>query len=243
MDTRPLSPGISTIPDQPSTEDPGRGAVAPPAAEESADLLLGTVIRARRHLLGKTLVEVATASGLSHSFLSQLERGRTRPSMRSLFVIAQALETTQQALLAAATPSASTTTGAPGIRLDGGDGSSIPVQAGSARLLSHVEGGADVTEFLDIPTEFGDSFSHGRYELVYVVSGELEVELTAAGSDAPEIHALGPRQSIGYPGSTAHRHRRVGAAGCVVLVIHSGPDALPGAAHTHTPPLTEGEPR
>ncbi|MEP7764766.1 XRE family transcriptional regulator [Sanguibacter sp. 25GB23B1] len=219
--------------------------MAPPVVTDDTDLLLGAVIRARRHRLGKTLVDVATASGLSHSFLSQLERGRTRPSMRSLFVIAQSLETTQQALLAAATPTASTTTAStvPGIRLDRGEGSSIPVQAGSARLLSHVEGGADVTEFLDIPAEFGDSFSHGRYELVYVVAGELEVELTAAGSDAPEVHALGPRQSIGYPGSTAHRHRRVGTAGCVVLVIHSGPDDPPGTAHAHTRPLTEGEPR
>ncbi|WP_211281807.1 helix-turn-helix domain-containing protein [Sanguibacter antarcticus] len=204
--------------------------------------MLGGVIRARRHLLGKTLVEVATAGGLSHSFLSQLERGHARPSMRSLFLIAQALETTQQALLAAAAPDLSPTNGSgdPNIRLDRGGGSSIPVQTGSARLISHVEGGADVTEFLDLPTEFEDAFSHTRYELVYVVSGHIEIELTPPGSDTPEIHTLGPLESIGYPGATAHRHRRVGEARCVFLVVHSGPDVLesppvpaPAPPHDH----------
>lgn len=227
MDASSLDRKKSTFPGQSTTE---------------ADLLLGTVVRARRHALGKTLVEVATATELSHSFLSQLERGRARPSMRSLFLIAGALETTQQALLAAATPTAATSAaGSGGIRLNTGRGSTIPAQGGSARLLNHVEDGADVTEFLNLPSEFEDSFCHGRHEFVYVVSGNLEVELTlppAGGETAPtvEVHALGPRQSLGYPGSTAHRHRRVGPEQCVVLVIHSGPQILP---EPRIPPETQ----
>ena len=207
-----------------------------------ADLRLGQVIRAHRHALGKTLVEVAAASELSHSFLSQLERGRARPSMRSLFLIAEALGTTQQTLLAEAAPAAP-----PGAGLvDAGSSPALTVQSGSARLLSHVRDGADVTEFINVPDIFESYFAHGRHEFVYVVSGHLEVELNtavdpAAGTEpatelhrVTELHSLTARQSIGYPGSTPHRHRRVGPEDCVILVVHSGPETLgDGAAHTH----------
>ncbi len=63
---------------------------------------LGRALRAARKDRGMTLTEVAAAAGLSQPFLSQLELGRSRPSMRSLHRIAVALGTTQQALLAAA---------------------------------------------------------------------------------------------------------------------------------------------
>jgi transcriptional regulator with XRE-family HTH domain len=74
-------------------------AKRPPNVQRDADERLGRAIRCVRHDRGMTLVQVAEASGLSQPFLSQLERGRTRPSMRSLFRIAAALGTTQQALL------------------------------------------------------------------------------------------------------------------------------------------------
>ncbi|ACZ21651.1 predicted transcriptional regulator [Sanguibacter keddieii DSM 10542] len=233
---------MSSTTNEPTTPPPGD-------PEQSADRRLGTVVRARRHALGRTLVEVAGSSGLSHSFLSQLERGRARPSMRSLYLIAQALGTTQQALLAAATPPSTSPVG-PGVV--SGQSPALTVQAGSARLLSHVEGGADVTEFLNVPETFEGYFAHGRHELVYVVSGRLEVELAApdphegsygaAGTalDAsPEaartttLYTLEARQSIGYPGSVRHRHRRVGTDECVVLVVHSGPEDAGDTDHEH----------
>ncbi|WP_066460917.1 helix-turn-helix domain-containing protein [Sanguibacter suarezii] len=216
------------------TKDPGETPTRSP--ETTVDLRLGTVIRARRHTLGKTLVEVAAASELSHSFLSQLERGLARPSMRSLYLIAQALGTTQQTLLAEAAPTDPAGTGL----VDAGDSLPLTVQSGSARLLSHVRDGADVTEFLNVPDIFESYFAHGRHEFVYVVSGHLEVELSVpagpAGGAEPvtELHSLTARQSIGYPGSTQHRHRRVGPEDCVILVVHSGPEDFgDGAAPTH----------
>src|ERR1700750_1888124 len=65
---------------------------------DDVGLRLGGAIRARRHLLGMTLVEVAASARLSHPFISQLERGLARPSMRSLTAIAATLGTTAQAL-------------------------------------------------------------------------------------------------------------------------------------------------
>src|SRR6478672_5067788 len=109
-------------------------------AQRQADTRLGGAIRALRRERGLTLVQLAAATGLSQPFLSQLELGRSRPSMRSLFRIATALGTTQQALLGLAEPAAT-----------------VPITAGSSgggRLLLHDPGGADVTEFSDLAAEF-----------------------------------------------------------------------------------------
>ena len=74
---------------------------------ESPDALLlalGEAIRARRHALGLTLKEVQATTGLGHSFLSKIERGLARPSMRSLTTIADVLGTTAHTLMALSGP-------------------------------------------------------------------------------------------------------------------------------------------
>lgn len=169
------------------------------------DPSLGRALRARRHERGLTLVQVATAAGLSQPFLSQLELGRTRPSMRSLFRIAGALGTTQQALLAGAE-------GAVG-------GSAVDEEA---RLLLHTPG-ADLTELSALPVEFEDSFyRHDRRELLYVVRGTVEVEL---GEPAARSTVLVPRETITVDGGVPHRFRRVGPERAVLLMVHTGDTA------------------
>jgi transcriptional regulator with XRE-family HTH domain len=172
-------------------------------AQRLADTRLGGAIRALRREHGLTLVQLATAAGLSQPFLSQVELGRSRPSMRSLFRIAEALGTTQQALLGSAAP-------AP-VPIAGG--------AGGGRLLLHDPGGADVTEFADLAAEFAEFYAHPRHELLYVVQGTVELEL---GDDEPDRTRLGPRESVGYSGLVPHRFRRVGEDPCVVVMVHSG---------------------
>ena len=178
-------------------------------AQRSADMRLGGAIRVLRREQGLTLVQLAAATGLSQPFLSQLELGRSRPSMRSLYRIAEALGTTQQALLGLA-EAAST---APFT----GDGSA------SGRLLLHDSGGADITEFADIPAEFSDFYAHARRELLYVAQGRIELELCEGGqSTCGTLSTFGPRESVEYSGLLPHRFRRVGAGPCVVLMVHSG---------------------
>ncbi|WP_285592497.1 XRE family transcriptional regulator [Actinomycetospora sp. NBRC 106378] len=163
------------------------------------DGALGPTLRRARRERGMTLVQLAAAAGLSQPFLSQLELGRARPSMRSLWRIAEALGTTQQALLA-------------------GEPDPVPVDAGgAARLLLHDPEGADVTEFVGAPTEWGEFFTHGRTELLYVVAGRFEVELE--GSPVVSLDRCG---SISYPGTTPHRFRQVGTTTGIVLVVHGG---------------------
>ncbi len=175
-------------------------------AQRSADTRLGVAMRTLRRERGLTLVQLAAATGLSQPFLSQLELGRSRPSMRSLFRIATALGTTQQALLGLAEPAAT-----------------VPIARGSSgggRLLLHDPGGADVTEFSDVAAEFAEFYAHPRHELLYVVQGVVELELREDGQSV--LSRLGPRASVGYQGALPHRFRRVGNGPCVVVMVHSG---------------------
>lgn len=189
----------------------GGAAGRKPSPERVADARLGRAIRALRHERGMTLAQVAAVAELSQPFLSQLELGRTRPSMRSLFRIAAALGTTQQALLGAAGPDPA----AGPVR-----GRDAELIDGAARLLLHDPGGADVTEFVGAPEEFGEFFSHDRRELLYVVRGTIELELRERSGS--RLVTLGARDTISYSGRVEHRFRRRGAEPCVVLLVHSG---------------------
>ncbi|MDP5008363.1 MAG: XRE family transcriptional regulator, partial [Glaciimonas sp.] len=60
---------------------------------------LGKSIRARRHAIKKTLVQIAAETGLTAGFLSQVERNQTSPSISSLVVIAKALDVAISALI------------------------------------------------------------------------------------------------------------------------------------------------
>jgi transcriptional regulator with XRE-family HTH domain len=183
-------------------------------SQGAADARLGRAIRAARHDQGMTLAQVAAKAGLSQPFLSQLELGRTRPSMRSLYRIATALGTTQQALLgrAAGPP--------PDNTVRGGEAALVDTETGGARLLLHDPGAADVTEFVGVPQEFGEFFRHERRELLYVASGAVEVELREEG--ASRLSTLRARDSITYAGRVEHRFRQVGPEPCVLILVHSG---------------------
>src|SRR4029079_16615392 len=59
--------------------------------EVAVQSALGERLRAIRQLRRKTLKSVATAAGISESFLSQLERGRTNATIATLQRLATAL--------------------------------------------------------------------------------------------------------------------------------------------------------
>jgi transcriptional regulator with XRE-family HTH domain len=186
-------------------------------AQREVDQRLGAAIRSLRHARGLTLVKLAGATRLSHPFLSQIERGRARPSMRSLFLIAEALGTTQQSLLATAAPS--TTQDLEPQR--GDEAVTVGMTSGGARLLFH-DTSVDVTEFVGVGPEYEDFFLHTRHEFLYVTAGTLEVEIRPHGAAESTFAQLKARDSIGYPGNTLHRFRSAGAEPCSVIVVHSG---------------------
>lgn len=182
-------------------------------------LQLGVVIRERRTELGLRLVEVAEQTGLSHSFLSQLERGKTRASMRSLFAIASALQTTQEQLLARATPGGDLSGSSPRVA----ESPVGPANGGSiskARLLMHTDSQLDITEFVGLPFDSGEFFQHARPEFIYVVSGRIEFEMRASPDSGATVLMLEAGQSVTCPGGMHHRYRSSGEVSATVLMVH-----------------------
>jgi transcriptional regulator with XRE-family HTH domain len=175
---------------------------------------LGGTIRARRRGLGLTLVDVAGRAGLSHPFLSQVERGVARPSMRSLTALAAALGTSAQALLAL--PGAE---GAPERVSMVPGGATLPTvesPGGTVRSLVHGERAMLPLEFTGAPDTFEEYYVHAGDEFLYVAEGTIEVEVDGA------LSVLGARDSLYYEGGLRHRWRRaVPGPVRVILVQHN----------------------
>ncbi|MEV6949057.1 XRE family transcriptional regulator [Streptomyces sp. NPDC051172] len=190
-----------------------------PATGDTDALLraeLGGAIRKLRKERGLTLVQLAERAALSHPFLSQLERGLTRPSMPSLHRIARALGTTQQALMAtAALPHPDAPAGSAHV-VRSGEGLNVARPGGTARMLGAPAFSVHPVEHIGAAERFEEYYDHPGDEFVYVVAGEIEIELR--GADGPESHVLGPGDSICYPGATPHRWRAVGDGSLVRLL-------------------------
>ncbi len=188
---------------------------------EDVSLRLGGAIRARRHLLGLTLVDVATRAGLSHPFLSQLERGLARPSMRSLTAIAATLGTTAQALMAEAElPAAELEPHAVPpvepvsvVRSGSHDGPPVDSPGGHVRALVRGERAMLPVEYIGAPREFDEYVSHDGEEFVYVAQGTIEVDIEG------DLHVAAPGDSVYYAGGLRHRWRGLGDEEVRLVVV------------------------
>ena len=157
---------------------------------------LGQKIRALRHDQSLTLVQLAQATGLSHSFLSQVERGRARLSMSSLFRVATTLGTTQQILLAEATAPAAGGTSV--VRRT--DDASASAGGGTVRALAPAgDRPFDPMEYSGTSREPGQYWAHDEDEFVYVVEGQVLLDLDGA------LDSVGAGDSAFYRGGTRHR--------------------------------------
>jgi transcriptional regulator with XRE-family HTH domain len=175
---------------------------------------LGERLRAIRQLRRKTLKDVAGAAGISESFLSQLERGRTNATIATLQRIATSLGIEVSDLF---------TTNAPRPRvLRHGAREFIawgrlgrkalltpkPFQSLEVVVARFEPGGSTGDE----PYTHGDS-----EELLIVVAGDVHVQL---GTD---VHELGAGDSVHYQSSTPHRVSNAGGETAEVLFVISPP--------------------
>jgi transcriptional regulator with XRE-family HTH domain len=176
--------------------------------DESARAL-GVRIRRLRTERGLTLIQLAASAELSHSFLSQVERGIERLSMASLFRIARALGTTQHALL---TEEGTTTRGGRFSVFRRDADSTLDAGGGPVTVLAH-----DAPPF--VPMIFDGAFTDGEWwqhdeeEFLHVLAGEVVVSL------GDEEHRLAEGDSVYYEGGVRHRWRTEGDATCRILVV------------------------
>lgn len=185
---------------------------------------MGAAIKKRRHALSMTLVGVADRSGLSQPFLSQVENGRARPSMGSLYRIATALGTTPQALFAGASATSpvlarAADTSVPAIATDG---------ESLRRLLLPGDAPFHVVELVGLATEFLEPWHHDGFEALYVLAGPIDVEIDGV------VTALTTGDFLSYPSKLPHRYRSALGPDARVLLIETQHDAAQQGTHSHS---------
>jgi transcriptional regulator with XRE-family HTH domain len=188
--------------------------------DAAAGARLGAEIRRLRHVRGLTLVQLATATDLSHPFLSQLERGLAQPSLSTLRRVALALETSPIELIAAAEAPADSL-GAVEVHRHGEGTVDASFAAGSARMLVTGSRPLHPLEVSGDNAAPGATYAHAEDEFLYVVEGEVVVELDGAA------RTLGVGDSAYYTGGVAHRWWSPSGAGFRLLVVKQGLGARP----------------
>ncbi|MEU3337020.1 helix-turn-helix domain-containing protein [Streptomyces sp. NPDC002144] len=195
---------------------------------------VGARIRQARLAKGVSLRALAREIGVSASLVSQIETGKSQPSVSTLYAITTALSISvealfdayedQGALAPAATASATPATvlhalaafaADPGRRIGplvtGDERETLELDSGVVwERLGHVPG-TDV-DFLRVTYRPGGSSSssgglmrHAGTEYGYLVSGELVLTL---GFDE---HTLRPGDAVCFESTTPHRYRNDGA--------------------------------
>jgi len=187
---------------------------------------MGERIRAARQRAGLTLRQLASATGVSASLLSQIENSRARPSVTTLYGLVAALGLSLDELLApvADEPRPSTTASAPDMdaRLATLHASAGPVtqrvQHTGERPILELESGVrweqltnSLTPFVDhllvtYPPRSSSSasnklYTHFGFEHVYLLRGAIELQLDF------DTCTLGAGDSIAFDCSRPHMFR------------------------------------
>jgi transcriptional regulator with XRE-family HTH domain len=187
---------------------------------------MGERIRAARQRAGLTLRQLAAATGVSASLLSQIENSRARPSVTTLYGLVAALGLSLDELLApVADPTRPSTAARPldmDSRLATLDASGGPVtqhvrHAGKRPVLEFESGVTweqltnSVTPFVDhllvtYPPNSSSSassklYTHFGFEHVYMLQGVIELQLEF------DTCTLGAGDSIAFDSSRPHMFR------------------------------------
>jgi transcriptional regulator with XRE-family HTH domain len=181
----------------------------------SAEIDVGERLREIRRMRRCTLRTVAERSGLSESFLSQVERGRSNASIASLRRIADALAVSVSDLFepdARPQPRVLRRQDRPALSF-GVLGRKLLL---TPKPLQHLE--VFVGELDPGGSTGPEPYSHGDSEELFVVlTGTVQLELGG------ELHELGSGDSIDYRSSTPHRISNVGMELAEVMWIISPP--------------------
>ena len=185
------------------------------APDVATEVDVGERLRAIRRLRRCTLRTVSERSGLSESFLSQVERGRSSASIGSLRRIAEALGVTVADLFEPSGPPRPRV-----LRRDERPALAFGILGRkfllTPRPLSQLE--VFVGELDPEGSTGAEPYSHGDSEELFVVlTGRVRLELGG------ELHELESGDSIDYRSSTPHRISNLGDDVAEVMWIISPP--------------------
>src|SRR3954464_12317148 len=175
---------------------------------------LGERLRAIRLLRRRTLKEIAGAAGISESFLSQLERGRTNATIATLQRLSTALGIDVSDLFAASANRPSV------LRRAARDFVAWGLLGRKAFLTPKPFHSLEVVvaRFEPGGSTGDEPYTHGdSEELLVVVEGRVEVQL---GDD---LYEAAEGDSVHYQSSTPHRVANAGDEPAEVLFVISPP--------------------
>ena len=130
---------------------------------------IGATIRRRRKQQNLTLQALGEVSGVSYSYISQVERGNATPTLGTLAYIAHALGVTVDYFISTPRPADSVTRHNERLRFSV-DGGSITYE----RLGAEFPGNELSSFLLDIPDGYvSETTSHDGEEIIYVIEGRL----------------------------------------------------------------------
>ena len=216
-----------------SSDDPA--PAGDPAPQDPA-LAIGERLAAHRTRRGVKVSALARQIGVSPSLISQIERGQSRPSVSTLFALAEALEVPVDAFFRdgeAAVPPVRQATPARAGDAPGGQRQDRYVVRRADRAAIDIEGGVrwerltpaplDDIEFMELIYAPGAEsnaslYRHPGHEMVLVLSGRLVIFVGF------ERYELGPGDSMAFPSTLPHRYVNDGdeTARAVTAILPDG---------------------
>jgi transcriptional regulator with XRE-family HTH domain len=197
--------------------------------EETQRVELGQRIRWARNQRGMSMRALAGAVGVSQSALSQIETGRSQPSVQTLYRLVRELGVSFDELMGLDTGGADEVCvggvlgDAPVDFVPTSSQKRIDLDTGVTwhRLTSGAAAGANFFRIVH-PTGSGSApagkyVSHAGHEFVYVLSGTLRLEV---GFDAE--HLLHAGDAMNFPASTPHRASNPGPESTEILCVIVG---------------------
>jgi transcriptional regulator with XRE-family HTH domain len=185
-------------------------------ATEPEDFAVGARVREIRQQSGLSLRALASALGISASALSQIETGRTRPSINRVHQIAAELNIPLSTLFAPdleTPPAEGSSTPAATLSSSVSFDSSICVQKATETPTIHLDNGirwdrispkeADGLAFLHLVFDpragYSEYLRHNGREIVYVVEGTLTFHVGFG------THEISAGDSFMFPSTTPHK--------------------------------------
>lgn len=178
---------------------------------------VGEKIRALRLRKKIGLVDLGKHTGLSAALLSKIENGKLFPTLPTLLRIAMVFSVGLEHFFAAVE------TGPVLSVVRRGDRQKFPDSPDALDVAYHFESldfpakerrlNAYYAEFLPLPEDKVRRHHHAGVELIYLLSGALEVGI------GKEAHTLEAGDAMYFDASVAHGYRRVGKAPCAAIVV------------------------
>jgi transcriptional regulator with XRE-family HTH domain len=204
------------LPRRAASDTPDGGGGREPRDVDTAELagVIGRNLRRIRTRQGFSLERLASASGVSRAMLSQIERGRSVPTIGLLWKVARAVGVPFSALTS-----------------DGLTSGTTVLRAGAAKVLASSDGsftsralfpaGLDRrVEFYKLTLapraiEIAVPHAPGTLENLTVVAGEVEIQV------AEQSHRLQTDDAILFEADVAHQYRNLGDEKAVMYLVMS----------------------